>query len=89
MARTSLNQFFKNIVSFSGEPISCELDGEQVVIQFHGQTYVTTKEDVLQLAEIFREVAQGSKDRGVADELFVKAAKLELALEGGRPPTRH
>jgi hypothetical protein len=69
--------------------LSCELDGDQAVIQFHGQTYVTTKEDVLQLVEIFREVAQANEDMGLADELFMKAEKLELAVAEGRSPTRH
>jgi hypothetical protein len=89
MARTSLDRLLKNLVKFSDEPMFCGFDGEQVVIRFHGQAYVTTKEDVLELVEIFREAVRVSEDMDLADEFFMKAAKLELAVAMDRSPTRH
>jgi hypothetical protein len=89
MVRTPINRFLENIVRFIEEPMSCELDGEQVIIQFHGETYVTTKVDAIQLVDVFREAIRLSDDRELAEELFVKAAKLEQTVGKRRHPTRH
>lgn len=89
MARVAVGCFLENLVRYPDETMSCEFDGEQVLIQFHRHTYVATRQTALELMHILLDAALLIEDKELATKLLTNADKLDLSIARDPRQTRH